>query len=295
MLARLILGAMLVLGFGQTVFAGCTCSLPGGDCGRGWNTGQVIFLGKVTADTATEAPVEDSAMSDPGVTDPPTSSHRIKKPPMNHVVHFSIAESFRGEIQSGQEVVVHTGMDERGPNDGACAYPFVVGVNYLVYASGRPDSLSTSMCTFTRPEVAVGAVLRELRAIRDGHAVDSLFGTISLLSPEHGPWLASLNEGHLLAGVPVRAIDSAGRVRSTTTDDRGVYAFEWLPPETYRIERDLPSGLRVLFDGFDGESSVDLTDQDSTRIGCLVDIRTREGERPPPARAETSSPRSSLN
>jgi hypothetical protein len=60
MLARVMIGAMVVLGFGQVVFAGCTCSMPGG-CGRGWSSGQVIFLGKVTADMETEAPgVKDS-------------------------------------------------------------------------------------------------------------------------------------------------------------------------------------------------------------------------------------------
>lgn len=290
MLARLMTCALLVLGFGQNLFAGCACSAPGGECGRGWNAGQVIFLGKVTADTATEAPIEDFTTGDSGVTYPPTSSqYFIKKPPMNHVVHFSIAEGFRGEIQAGQDVIVHTGMDERGPNDGDCSYPFVVGVSYLVYASGFGDSLSTSVCALTRPEVAVGAVLRELRAIRDGHSVDSLFGTISLLSSKPEPWLVSLNKMRPLADVPVRVIDSAGRVRSTKTDERGAYAFEWLPSESYRIERDLPEGLRVLSDGMEGTSAVDLTDQDSTRIGCQVDIHARAGQGPPARASGTSS------
>ena len=56
MLARVMIGALVVLGFAQDVFAGCTCSMPGGGCGQGWSSGQVIFLGKVTADIATEVP-----------------------------------------------------------------------------------------------------------------------------------------------------------------------------------------------------------------------------------------------
>ena len=102
---------------------------------------------------------------------------------MNHEMHFTIAESFRGEGQPGQEIVVHTGVNDRGPQDGDCSYPFVVGVSYLVYASSLGDSISTSTCTFTGPEVAVGGTLRELRAIRDGRPVDGLFGTVSLLPP----------------------------------------------------------------------------------------------------------------
>jgi hypothetical protein len=251
MLVRLMIAAMVLLGFGQDLFAGCTCSGPGGGCGRGWDSGQVIFLGKVTADIETEAPhaddaaVEDSGVDDSGVKDPQIrillQQLVIKKPPMNHVVHFSIAESLRGEGQTGQEIVVRTGVDERGPQDGDCSYPFIVGVSYLVYASGLGDSLSTSICTFTSPEVAVGGVLRELRATRDGQPVDRLFGTVGLLSGKTDPPL-SLTKMRPLGDVTVRVIDSAGRVRSTQTDERGVYAFEWLPPENYRIEEDLPAG-----------------------------------------------------
>jgi hypothetical protein len=168
MLARVLIGAMVVLGFGTNVFAGCTCTMPGGECERGWSSGQVVFLGKVTADIATEAPVvEDSAVEGSEIFSPRST----KEPPMNHAVHFLIAESFRGEGQPGQDIVVHTGVDERGPRDGDCSYPFVVGVSYLVYASGVGDSLSTSICTFTSPEVAAFGVLRELRAIRDGQPV----------------------------------------------------------------------------------------------------------------------------
>jgi len=98
--------------------------MPAGNCERGWSLGQVIFLGKVTADIATEAPsVKDSEEASGEVLFPDA----VEKLPMNHAVHFSIAESFRGEGQLGQEIVVQTGVDERGPRDGDCSYPFVVG------------------------------------------------------------------------------------------------------------------------------------------------------------------------
>jgi len=150
-----------------------------------------------------------------------------------------------------------------------------VGVSYLVYASGAGDSLSTSICTFTSPEVAAFGVLRELRAIRDGQPVGSLFGAVSLLSPEADRRLLSLTKMRPLGDVAVHVTDSAGRVRSTKTDERGVYAFEWLPPDSYRIEQDFPAGLRALSDTADKTLVVDLTDKEVTRIACRADIRAR--------------------
>jgi hypothetical protein len=121
----------------------------------------------------------------------------------------------------------------------------------------------------------VGGDLRELRAIRDGQPVDSLFGTVSLLSPLTEPWLLSLTKMHPLADVSVRVTDSEGRVRSTTTNELGVYAFEWLPPESYRIDQDLPAGLQALSQGTDKALTVDLREKNATLIGCRADIRTR--------------------
>jgi hypothetical protein len=267
-MARVMIVAMVLLGLGQHAVAGCTCGLPGGGCGRGWSSGQVIFLGKVTADIATEAPMAEDIETGRAEALFPGS---VEKPSMNHAVHFSVSESFRGEGQLGQEIVVHTGVDERGRNDGDCSYPFVVGVSYLVYASIEGDSLSTSTCTFTSPAVAVGGDLRELRAIREGRSVDSLFGTVSLTPPMWRRLL--LTDLEPLADVSVRVTDSEGRVRSTKTDEHGVYAFEWLPPETYRIEQELPVGLLVLSGGMD--KTVDLMDKDATLIGCRADIRAR--------------------
>lgn len=103
---------------------------------------------------------------------------------------------------------MHTGVDERGPRDGDCSSPFVVGIRYLVYASIVGDSLSTSICTFTSQEAAVGGDLRELRAIRDGRPVDSLFGTVGLMPPL--VQRLSLTNIRPLAEVFVRVIDSEG-------------------------------------------------------------------------------------
>jgi hypothetical protein len=54
-----------------------------------------------------------------------------------------------------------------------------------------------------------------------------------------------------------------------------VYAFEWLPPESYRIEQDLPAGLRAISREADKALTVDLREENATLIGCRADIRTR--------------------
>src|SRR5206468_8982331 len=63
-----------------------------------------------------------------------------------------------------------------------CALPisFVVGTSYLVYASTSDRQLTTGICSGTKPEVMVGGLLKELRAVRDGTRVDDLFGTIGI-------------------------------------------------------------------------------------------------------------------
>jgi len=152
LLARVMIVAMALLGLGQHAFAGgCTCSIPGGECGRGWSSGQVSFPGKATADIATEAPVvEDSEMTSAEVLFPGAAENL----PMNHEVHFSIAESFRADGPTGQEIVVHTGVDERGPRDGDCfsaSIPFSMSSTSIRLELSRRvlAMLRTCAATFT--------------------------------------------------------------------------------------------------------------------------------------------------
>jgi hypothetical protein len=245
--------------------AGC---LVGG-CGRGWSSWQVIFLGKVTADTETEAPVaEDSGAEGSEVF----LQGSMKTPPMNHAVHFSITESFRGEGQPWMSAARVTGI-------AAIPSSWASGTWCMPRLWVSPSRRAPARSQARRSQV--GGDLRELRAIRDGYAVDSLFGTVSLLSSRAEPWLLSLTKLWPLADVSVRVTDSAGRVSSTKTDERGVYAFEWLPPDSYRIEQDLPAGLQALSDVADKPFAVDLTDNDAKLIGCRADIRARpEGQMP---------------
>src|SRR4030095_9788685 len=92
------------------------------------------------------------------------------------VYRFAVNEGFRGGATAGQEIEIETGA-----GGGDCGYPFQVGTSYLVYAGhGEGQLLSTSICSTTRQASLVAAIVRQLRALRDGRAVDALFGTIGV-------------------------------------------------------------------------------------------------------------------
>lgn len=233
----------------------CLCGIASNSCGvsTAFDPGGVIFLGQVVSKVE--------------VQEPATFGNRM---PMvrGYAVHFMVKENFHGPTGTGQEIVVNTG---RGGGD--CGYPFVVGTIYLVYASTSDSQLATGICSGTRPEVMVGGLLRELRAIRDGARVDDLFGTIGI-GPT-GAGYEDLAETRPLPDVSVRIIESAGTVFSVRTDEHGAYAFSSLPRGTYRIEPDLPAGLSTWQAKPEKPLSIDIDGKDGTGAGCQVDIFSR--------------------
>jgi hypothetical protein len=208
-----------------------------------------VFLGKVTAkiDLATPATAETFNLS-------------------GYAVHFSVAENFHGVSDSGTEAVVYTGS-----GGGDCGYPFVVGTSYLVYAGvGSDGRLSTGICNGTQPEIMVGGVLKQLRAIRDaGHGFD-LVGTVFVLPK--GAGYADQVESQPLEGVPVRVIGSHGASFSTVTDPHGAYSFDWLPPDTYNLEERLPVGFTLAQGAALQPFVITAADKQVPGFACNLDI-----------------------
>lgn len=226
----------------------------GSGCGHGsLPDGTAVFLGKVTAkiDLATPTTAETFDLS------------------RGYAVHFSVAENFHGVSDPGAEAVVYTGS-----GGGDCGYPFVVGTSYLVYAGvGSDGRLSTSICSGTQPEIMVGGVLKQLRAIRDaGHGFD-LVGTVFVLPK--GAGYADQAESQPLEGVPVRAIGSHGRFFSTVTDKHGAYWFDWLPPDTYNLEEVLPVGFTLAQGAAPQPFVITAADKTVSNFGCLVNLFVR--------------------
>ena len=253
-LLRIATAALLLLTFAPFVVHACSCVMVGRGCSRGSNPSEgVIFLGKVTEKIAQARPTAAGAGDLPA----------------GYAVHFSIDESFYGGAEARSETVVYTGA-----GGGDCGYPFVVGTSYLVYAGvGSDGRLSTGICSGTQPEIMVGGLLKQLRAIRDaGHGFD-LVGTVFVLPK--GAGYADQTESQPLEGVPVRAIGSHGGLFSTVTDPHGAYSFDWLPPDTYRLEETLPTGFSLARTAEPQPIVITAADKQVSNFGCLVNVYVR--------------------
>jgi len=248
--------AVVVLAFSPTAVRACLCGLVSNPwCGmfKAIDPGRVIFLGQVVSKVEVQEPATFGNR--------PATVGR-------YAVHFIVTENFHGATGLGQEIVVNTGL-----GGGDCGYPFVVGTTYLVYAATSDSQLTTDICSGTKPEVMVGGLLRELRAIRDGARVDDLFGTIAV--GPNGAGYEDLAETRPLPDVSVRIIWGAGTAFAVRTDEHGAYAFSSLPHGTYRIEPDLPAGLSTRESKAGKPLAIDIDDKDGTGAGCQIDIFSR--------------------
>src|SRR6266550_3127015 len=246
----LVFVASILIPFTPSLAGACSCMSSNAACNQAWKSGEVIFRGTVISKSHAGTP------SPPGIF--PVSDRLAFR--------FSVTESFRNTAIPGQEIVVYTGN-----GGGDCGYPFAVGSSYLVYAFASKDELTTGICTPTSPEVMVGAVLRQLRALQNGRRVDDLFGTIG--TAPKGVGYDDLVETRPLADIRVRVIGSGSSERSTTTDREGVYSFQSLPGDTYRVEVDLPTGMST----WQRNSGETITVEIGTEglSGCRADVFAR--------------------
>lgn len=76
-----------------------------------------------------------------------------------YVVQFVVGKAWKGV--SGANATVTT-----PDNDGACGYRFEQGIEYLVYAHGRGESLRAYICSNTQP---VADAYEDLMYLGEGH------------------------------------------------------------------------------------------------------------------------------
>lgn len=216
MLNRFFLAASILIFCTPSLVSACTCGLEVGSCTQAWKSGQVIFTGKVTSKLT-------------------VSPANLNEYFTRNAFQFSVSESFRGSAIAGQDITIYTGT-----GGGDCGYEFKIGTSYLVYASVHDGKLVTSICTPTSPAAQVLHIVRQLRALQKGERVADLFGmiTTSPLKFTDDPL-----DRKPLAGKRVRVIGSRNLEQSTSTDDEGIYSFQNLPADTYRVEIDPPTGM----------------------------------------------------
>jgi hypothetical protein len=169
----------------------------------------------------------------------------IENPPSEKVAdqsgqsryRFRVDEHFSGPPIA--EVDVYSG---RGGAD--CSFHFEMGKQYLVDPSrDNNGQLIATICSNTRAIGDAKALLPELRAIRDGQKVASLYG---LLFRRQQPYEAVSNANYDQPLQNTRMqLRSEDRLFETITDGEGVYAFYDVPKGTYRIDANLPAGLKI--------------------------------------------------
>jgi len=204
----------------------CTCSqATPGKC-PGLSQGDVVFVGTVTAvEDMPYTPPKTDSTSDPSGPPVDIIASRLTR------YHFHIEEKFAGPDVT--EIDVFAGGD-----DGDCAYRFKKGEKYLVFTQQEAEGrLFATICNGTRPASEAIALIPQLRAMRDGAHVASVFGILRRTDP---PFLSPPDD----PDDPVPDVSLKLRSRldrfETSTDANGVYSFYDVHAGEYSFTADLP-------------------------------------------------------
>jgi hypothetical protein len=205
----------------------CACSeAPPGTCPH-FESGDVVFLGTVSR--VAEVPVSPAEKQ---------SQNPNATPILRY--HFRVDERL-ARVDS-DEIDVYSGGD-----DGDCAFRFRQGAQYVVFAQQESEArLFATICGGTRLASEAEALLPQLRAIRDGQHVASVFGVLRRANP---PTLALPDDpDDPLPDIPIRLRSHDDRFTSTTGPD-GVYSFYDVRAGEYQFTADLPEGVVLTHRG----------------------------------------------
>ena len=171
---------------------------PAGKCPRrgGWKLRQATLEMRIPPNGAASAPA------------PAASITRY---------HFRIDERFAGPDSGGNRCVSPAG------DDGDCGYRFKQGEQYVVFTQQEVDGkLFATICNGTRPASEGIALIPQLRAMRNGQRVASVFGVLRRSDP---PFLAPPDDpDDPLPRIALRLRSRDDRF-STSTGPNGVYTF----------------------------------------------------------------------
>jgi hypothetical protein len=231
----------------------CACSqAPPGTC-HGMQQSDVVFLGTVTAIEEVPyvpAPEQSSSAKEPGTSgDSPATPPAAPKDTIAARLtryHFRIDERFASPDSSSAEIDIFS-----GGNDGDCGYHFKADQQYVVYThQGADGRLFSTICDGTRPASDAHALLPQLRAMRDGRRVASVFGEVRRADP---PFLTSTADpDDPMPNVPLKLRSHEDRFE-TSTDGGGIYTFYDVHAGEYSVAVQLPPGAKLTGETSTGE------------------------------------------
>ncbi|HXX44480.1 MAG TPA: hypothetical protein VEJ38_07115 [Candidatus Acidoferrales bacterium] len=205
----------------------CTCSQsPPGQC-PGLQPSDVVFLGTVTA-------IEDIAYAPSRASD---SAGAPVDPVMSRLTRyrFHIDERFAlGDTPAGTATIEIFS----GGEDGDCGYRFKMGEQYVVFThQGTEGRLFSTICSGTRAASDALALIPQLRAMRNGQRVASVFGVLRRAQP---PFLAPEGDpDEPLPRISLKLRSHYDRFQ-TNTDANGVFTFYDVHAGEYNFTADLP-------------------------------------------------------
>jgi len=240
---RRVLTALLVLIPVLSISSkACTCSEQAPSQCPGLQKDDVVFLGTVTA-------IEDIAYAAPRPPDSPdTATDTSSKPsaPVDIIAsrlthyHFHIDESFApadGPL-SAAEIDIFSGGE-----DGDCGYRFKQGQQYVVFThQGVDNRLFATICGGTRPVSEARALVPQLRAMRNGQRVASVFGVLRRSEP---PFLALPDDpDEVLPNISLKLRSHDDRFETSSNSD-GVYSFYDVHAGVYSFTARLPVRMEL--------------------------------------------------
>lgn len=211
----------------------CTCSQAApGKC-PGFESGDVVFLGTVmSAARVSSGAAPATATSRNAAGSNPTA-------PITRY-RFRIDERFAGPNVRAIDIF-------SGGDDGDCGYRFKTGDQYVVFTHRGPDNhLYATICNGTRPAGDARALIPQLRAMRDGQHVASVFGILRRSDP---PFLAPPGDpDDPLANITLHLRSRYDRFETSTGPD-GVYSLYDVHAGAYRFTANLPARMELTQKG----------------------------------------------
>ncbi|MGB8654042.1 MAG: hypothetical protein WCD23_05950 [Candidatus Acidiferrales bacterium] len=238
MMRRCLLALSALILFAPSPLHACGCSkAPPGAC-PGLQKDDVVFLGTVTAVETLPSASAAAASAISTDTSAAASTAQPAPAPATPITHyrFRVDERFAGT--DSPEVDVFSGGD-----DGDCGSVFKKGDQYVVFTQQENDGrLFSTICGGSRTAVEGRAVLPQLRAMRNGERVASVFGVIHRSNP---PLLEPTGDPEdPLGNIPLKLRSKFDRF-STAADSNGVYSFYDVHAGKYNFTARLPARMEL--------------------------------------------------
>lgn len=229
-----VLTILVCLGLSEAANA-CACSSTAPGACQGFQQGDVVFVGTVTETENITGDFPSSAAPNQG-TDHSTNGTPAPASTAITRYHFRIQERFAGP--DGNEIDVFSGGD-----DGDCGYQFKKDQEYLVFThQGVDGRIYSTICDGTRPVSEGHALIPQLRAMKKGQRVASVYGVLRRSNP---PFLSPPDDpDDPLPNIALRLRSKDDRF-STHTGPNGIYTFYDVRAGEYNFTASLPVRMEL--------------------------------------------------